>query len=119
MIASLVVVVILTLVLVGPLAWSIVRERRAERALALQADIQYAIDRRLGGTSYLMIHTEPPTLWHRGRVVLEAPRVAESLVDIVAPTALALTPSGYELVIALGPGSDETQTNDIPLQRAA
>jgi hypothetical protein len=50
--------------------------------------------------------------------VLAAPRVAESDVDEVAPTALTLTPAGYELVIALGPGT-EVPAEESPLQRAA
>lgn len=119
MIGSIVAVAIVALVVFGPLAWSVVRERRAERALSLQAEIQHAVDRRLGGASYVMVHAEAPTLWHRGRVVLAAPRMAELLVDEVAPTALALTPFGYELVITLGPGPVETPAGEIPLPRAA
>jgi hypothetical protein len=119
MIGSIVALTVVALVVLGPLAWSVIRERRAERALSLQAEIQYAVDRRLGGASYVMVHAEAPTLWHRGRVVLAAPRMAESDVDEVAPTALALTPAGYELVIALGPGTVEAPAEESPLQRAA
>jgi hypothetical protein len=119
MIESIVAVALVVLVVFGPLALSVVRERRAERALALQAEIQYAVDRRLGGASYLKVHAESPTLWRPGRVVLAAPRTAESLVDTVAPTALALTPGGYELVIALGPGPEEAPGKAAHLRRAA
>lgn len=119
MIGSIVAVAIVAVVVFGPLAWSLVRDRRAERALSLQAEIQYAVDRRLGGASYVMVQAAAPTLWHRGRIVLAAPRVAESLVDEVAPTALARTPFGYELVIALGPGPVEVPDDEVPLQRAA
>ena len=119
MMGSMVAVALLALVVFGPLAWSLVREHRAERALALQAKVQYAVDRRLGGTSYVVVRAQWPTLWRRGRVVLAAPRIAESLVDAVAPPALALTPNGYELVIDLGPGPAETPTSGIPLRRAA
>jgi len=119
MIGSIVALTVIAVAVLGPLVWSLVRERRAQRALSLQAEIQYAVDRRLGGVSYVVVHAEAPTLWHRGRVVLAAPRMAESLVDEVAPTALELTPAGYELVIALGPASAETPADEVPLQRAA
>ncbi|HEY7647858.1 MAG TPA: hypothetical protein VID04_02545 [Methylomirabilota bacterium] len=119
MIGSFVALAVIALVVLAPLVWSVVRDRRAERALGLQAEIQHAIDRRLGGASYVAVHTEAPSLWHGGRVVLDAPRMAESLVDEVAPTALGLTPDGYELVIALGPGSAEAPADGVPLKRAA
>jgi hypothetical protein len=119
MIGSIVALTVIALVVLAPLAWSLVRDRRAERALSLQAEVQYAIDRRLGGASYVVVQAEAPSLWHRGRVVLAAPRMAESLVDEVAPTALGLTPAGYELVIALGPGAVEAPADEVPLQRAA
>lgn len=119
MIGSLVALTVVALAVLGPLAWAVVRERRAERALSVQAEIQYAVDRRMGGQSYVVVRAEAPTLWHRGRVVLAAPRMAESDVDEVAPTALALTPAGYELVIALGPGPVEAPADEGPLQRAA
>ena len=119
MIGSLVALTVIALVVLAPLAWSVLRDRRAERALGLQAEIQHAIDRRLGGSSYVAVHAEAPSLWHRGRVVLGAPRMAETLVEEVAPTALGLTPAGYELVIALGPGPVEAPADEGPLRRAA
>jgi hypothetical protein len=119
MIGSILALCVIALLVLVPLAWSVVRDRRAERALSLQAEVQHAIDRRLGGASYVVVHAEAPSLWHRGRVVLGAPRMAEALVDEVAPTALALTPKGYELVIALGPGSVEAPAEEVPLRHAA
>lgn len=119
MIGSIVAAGIVVLMIFGPLVWIVVKERRAERALAVQAGIQYAVDRRLGGASYLTVEAEPPTLWRRGRVVLAAPRVAAPLVDEVAPTALALTPSGYELVIVLGPARRPAPADGFALPRAA
>jgi hypothetical protein len=119
MIGSFVALIVMALVVLGPLAWRVVRDRRTERALAVQAVIQYAVDRHLGGQSYVVVRAEAPTLWHRGRVLLAAPRMAESDVDDVAPTALALTPGGYELVIALGPGVSEAPAEEVPLRRAA
>ena len=119
MIGSWLALIVVVLAVLGPLAWSMVRDRRAERALSVRAEIQYAVDRRLGGASYVMVHAEAPTLWRRGRVVLAAPRIAESDVDEVAPLVLALTPAGDELVIALGPGTTETPAHEVPLRRAA
>lgn len=119
MMGSIVVAGIVVLMIFGPLVWRIVKDRRAERALVVQAGIQYAVDRRLGGASYLTVEAEPPTLWRRGRVVLAAPRIAEPLVDEVAATALALTPGGYELVIVLRPARPPAPADGLALPRAA
>ena len=52
MMGSWLALIVVVLAVLGPLAWSMVKDRRAERALSVRAEIQYAVDRRLGGTSY-------------------------------------------------------------------
>ena len=83
----------------GPLAWRAVHDRRQARAIAVSADVRHAIDRELGGESLISVHVEPATIWRSGRVVLSIPTDWRWLMKSTWERALATTPAGYELVV--------------------
>lgn len=92
---------------VGPLVWRVVRDRREQRALGLEAQVRAAIREALGGDSLLSVHVEPPTARRAGRVMLSSPRGCQSLIEPAWRTALAATPEDYELVVTPGGAASE------------
>lgn len=83
----------------GPLAWRAVHDRRQARAIAVSADVRHAIDRELGGESLIAVQVEPDTIWRSGRVVLSIPADWRWLMKATWERVLATTPTGYELVV--------------------
>jgi hypothetical protein len=83
----------------GPLAWRAVHDRRQARALALGADIRYAVDKELGGESLITVQVAPGTFWRLGRVVLSIPSDWRLLMKPTWDRVLAAMPVGYELVV--------------------
>jgi hypothetical protein len=83
----------------GPLAWRAVHDRRQARAIAVSADVRHAIDRELGGESLIAVQVEPATIWRSGRVVLSIPADWRWLMKATWERVLATTPTGYELVV--------------------
>lgn len=96
--------------LLGPLGWSLWRDRREARALALRADIQHAVNRVLKGESLVSVEVTPKTPWRAGRVLLSAPADWAWLLAPLLDTVLGRVPPGYEVVVrpgqrsAFGPG---------------
>jgi hypothetical protein len=95
-----------------PLAWRIRADRRRNSADALRADLRSAINRRLHGESLLSVEVVPKTLWHPGRIVLQAPEGYDDLTQTVWRDVAKRMPFDYELVVR--PGHAEE-----PLRRAA
>jgi hypothetical protein len=83
----------------GPLAWRAVHDRRRVRALAVTADVRHVVDRQLGGESLIAVHVEPATIWRSGRVVLSIPADWRWLMKPTWERVLATMPAGYELVV--------------------
>lgn len=83
----------------GVLAWRVVSDRVQDRALAVRADIQAAVDRSLDGESFLAVSVEPESTFHAGRVVLSTPTGYEWLVREAWTPVVERVPEGYELVI--------------------
>ena len=86
-------------VVAGVLGWRVVNDRMQERALAVRADIQAAVDRSLDGESFLAVSVEPESTFHAGRVVLSTPTGYEWLVREAWTPVVQRVPAGYELVI--------------------
>jgi hypothetical protein len=103
MVESLLVGGLVIALVVGPLLWRIRMDRAHERAMIVHADIDAAVRRTLGGESLLSIDVEPATPWHRGRVVLTAPRQWEWLVKAVVAPVLERTPADYEVIVPAAP----------------
>jgi hypothetical protein len=88
-----------TALVLGPLAWRALHDRRQVLALAVSADIRYAVDRELGGESLISVQVEPATMWRAGRVVLSMPTDWRWLMKPTWDRVLAAMPAGYELVV--------------------
>jgi hypothetical protein len=83
----------------GLLGWRVWRDRTENRALAMRADIQAAVDRSLDGESFLAVTVEPESTFHAGRVVLSTPSGYEWLIRDAWTPVLERVPHGYELVV--------------------
>ena len=118
MIEAVVALIIVASLLVGPLAWSVWRDRARERSLIVRADIQNAVDRTLGGQSLVAVDVVPAHPWRNGRVILSAPADWRWLLDAVCARVLDRLPSHYELVVRPGRTEPFTAADD-ELKRAA
>ncbi len=87
---------------VGPLAWRVARDRSEARALSVRAYVQSLVDRKLGGESFVSVQVTPRGLWSVGQVVVAVPGGWEWLLEEVWPVLMARTPRGYELVVRRG-----------------
>ena len=99
MIEMIVAPMILVGLVVGVLGWRVLSDRMQDRALAVRADIQAAVNRSLEGESFLAVTVEPESTFHRGRVVLSTPTGYEWLVREAWTPVVQRVPEGYELVI--------------------
>ena len=95
------------LLVFGPIAWRVVRDRQEQRALAVAADIRHVINEALDGESLVSVEVEPSTAWGAGRVVLSVPADWSWLLDRAWVDVLTHLPSGYELVVQLRPAVPE------------
>jgi len=104
------------ILVVGPLAWRVRRDRSESRALATRAYVQSLVDRRLGGESFVSVQVTPRSLWSQGQVVMSVPGGWEWMLEDVWPVLLARVPRGFELVVRRG---DEAPAPARPLRRVA
>jgi hypothetical protein len=87
---------------VGPLAWRVLRDRSEARALSTRAYVQSLVDRKLGGESFVTVQVTPRGAWSPGQVIVAVPGGWESLLEEVWPVLMARVPRGYELVVRRG-----------------
>jgi hypothetical protein len=99
MIELIVAPMLLVGVVAAVLGWRVLSDRLQDRALAVRADIQAAVDRSLDGESFLAVTVEPESTFHPGRVVLSTPTGYEWLVREAWTPVVERVPDGYELVI--------------------
>ena len=99
------VVVLIGLVgcVVGPLVLVRWKERKDDEALAISAEVGYAINRVLGGESVVTVQARAARPWRPGRVAPSVPRGYEWLLDEVAGTVLRHVPHDFELIM---PGAE-------------
>jgi hypothetical protein len=116
MLEIVVAVVIGSILVVGPLAWRVQRDRSESRALATRAYVQSLVDRKLGGESFVSVQVTPRSLWSQGQVVVSVPGGWEWMLEDVWPVLLARVPRGFELVVRRG---DEAPAPARPLRRVA
>jgi hypothetical protein len=116
MLEILVATVVGLVLVVGPLAWRVERDRRESRALATRAYVQSLIDRRLGGESFVSVQVTPRSVRTPGQVVVAVPGGWEWLLEDVWPVLMARVPRGYELVVRRG---EEAPAPARPLRRVA
>ena len=101
---------------VGPLAWRVLRDRREETALSTRAYVQSLVDRKLGGESFVSVRVIPRGVWALGQVVVSVPGGWEWMLEDVWPVLMARVPRGYELVVRRG---EEAPAPARPLRRVA
>ena len=96
--ATWIVVALISLMFLGPLVWRARRDTLEDRALALQADIQAAVNHRLGGESLVAVRVAAGAQRGRGTVEIFVPADWESILEEVWPVVLSRVPAGYALV---------------------
>jgi hypothetical protein len=98
-----IVVVLVSLLFLGPLFWRARRDQLEDRALALQADIQAAVNHQLGGESLVAVRVAAGAQRGTGTVEIFVPAGWESILEEVWPVVLSRVPAGYALVFRPGP----------------
>src|SRR5215468_2765519 len=111
-----IVIALISMLFLGPLLWRARRDRLEDRALALQADIQAAVNHHLGGESLVAVRVIRGPARGIGRVEIFVPAGWELLLDSVWPVVLRHVPAGYELVFR---PSRAPLHHDAPDRRAA
>jgi hypothetical protein len=116
MVELLVASVIALALVIGPLAWRVLRDRSESQALSIRAYVQSLVDRTLGGESFVSVQVTPRSLWSAGQVIVSVPGGWEWMLESVWPVLLARVPRGYELVVRRGV---EAPAPARPLKRVA
>lgn len=93
-----IVVALMALLFLGPLVWRARRDKLEDRALALQADIQAAVNHHLGGESMVAVRVAAGAKRDTGTVEIFVPAGWESILEEVWPVVLSRVPAGYTLV---------------------
>jgi hypothetical protein len=93
-----IVVVLMSLLFLGPLFWRARRDKLEDRALGLQADIQAAVNHHLGGESMVAVRVAAGPQRGTGTVEIFVPAGWESILEEVWPVVLSRVPAGYALV---------------------
>jgi hypothetical protein len=119
MLAAMVGLAAIGMLVVAPLLWRILQDRRAERALAVRAVVHTAVVRALGGESLVSIDVQPPVLGRPGRVELSAPADWRVLLAPAWAAALSCVPAGWELVVTPPAVEHGLASDAMPARRAA
>jgi hypothetical protein len=101
--ATWIVVTLMSLLFLGPLLWRARRDRLEDRALELQADIQAAVNHQLGGESMVAVRVAAGAQRGTGTVEIFVPSGWESVLEEVWPVVLSRVPAGYTLVFRPSP----------------
>ena len=96
--------ILMSVLVVGPLALRAWQERLQDRGLAIRADIDAALRARLHGESLLGVQVVPEAPWRTGRVEVSVPQGWDPVLVEVSAPILAHVPAGYEFVVQ-HPGS--------------
>ena len=91
--------ILLATLVVGPLALRAWQERMQDRGLAIRADIDSVMRRRLHGDSLLGVQVVPQAPWRTGRVEVSVPDGWDPILVEVSGPILQRVPAGYELVV--------------------
>jgi hypothetical protein len=102
-IESTVALMLVSLLVIGPLAWRGWKDSREAQALAVRAVVHAAVVHALGGESLVAVRVLAPTPWREGRVILSAPTGCEVLIWTVWLAVVARLPRTYDLVVQSGP----------------
>ena len=106
MFGALIVLTLLGVLVLGPLVFGVWKDRSSERGLALAAGIQAAVNRVLGGESFLSVEVQPATFWRAGRIKLWVPAGYEWLIEAAWNPILGQVPPAYEVVVRPAPRAE-------------
>ena len=87
------------LLVAGPLAWRVWRDRTEDRALAITAAVRSALVRRFGGEPAVAVRVEPSTPWREGRVILSTACHDDWLVAAAWTQVMEGVPTDYALTV--------------------
>jgi hypothetical protein len=90
---------VVVVLIAGPLAWRILKDRRAARAQSLKADIASAISRVFGGEPFLTVTVVPPIWWRAGKVLLSVHGGDEWVVRAAWDPIVSKVPRCFDLVV--------------------
>jgi hypothetical protein len=91
--------ILMTLLVIGPLALRVWQERLRDRGLAIRADLDAALRHELHGDSLIGLQVVPEAPWRTGRVEVSVPQGWDPVLVKVSAPILARMPAGYELVV--------------------
>jgi hypothetical protein len=111
-----IVMALVSLLFVGPLLWRARRDRLEDRAMALQADLQAAVNHHLGGESLVAVRAAAGAQRGMGTIEIFVPAGWDSVLEDVWPVVLKRVPAGYALVFR--PSAAPARPAD-PVRRAA
>ena len=111
-----IVLALISVLFLGPLLWRARRDGLEDRALALQADIQAAVNHHLGGESLVAVRVVAGVRRGMGTVEVFVPAGWDSVLEDVWPVVLTHVPTGYALVFR--PSKAPARRPD-PFRRAA
>lgn len=117
--AELIVIVLVAGVVLGPLVYRRWRDRLEDRALAVHADVDSVLRRRLHGESLVSVAVTPALPWHAGRVSLWAPRDWQPVLGDVSAPVLEVLPDDYELVVRSARPAVHAPAETSPVKLAA
>ena len=89
---------LLFLLFLGPLLWRARRDRLEDRAMALQADLQAAVNHHLGGESLVAVRVTAGAQRGMGTVEIFVPAAWDSVLEEVWPVVMRRVPAGYTLL---------------------
>jgi hypothetical protein len=107
---------LVSLLFLGPLLWRARRDRLEDRAMALQADLQAAVNHHLGGESLVAVRVVAGAQRGMGTIEIFVPAGWDSVLEDVWPVVLKRVPAGYALVFR--PSAAPARPAD-PVRRAA
>lgn len=115
-----IVIALISMLFLGPLLWRARRDRLEDWALALQADIQGAVNHHLGGESLVAVRVVAGAQRNRGTVEIFVPAGWDSVLEDVWPVVLKRVPAGYALVFRPSQAPPRhVDPFDPPVRRAA
>jgi hypothetical protein len=115
-----IVIALISMLFLGPLLWRARRDRLEDHALALQADIQAAVNHHLGGESLVAVRVLAGAQRNMGTVEIFVPAGWDSILEDVWPVVLKRVPAGYALVFKPSQAPPRhADPFDPPVRRAA
>ena len=99
MVAEIVATGFIGLLVAGPLAWRVWRDRTEDRALAITAAVRAGLIRKFEGEPAVAVRVVPSTPWREGRVILSTACHDDWLVAKAWTEVMDEVPTDYALTV--------------------